>query len=240
MLQGLKRRLRHLIAQSWWLSKAWYRLHGHSVQGQSRERVWYFAFGSNMNERVFRERRHMTPIETRTARLDGYRLRFAIAGRRSPGASARFVELIQGIDQVAAGGRKPGVSAPADIMEAPGEHVWGVLYLLPFRKFVRLDASELEHAGHDIARGGQIDHVWSPGATREEGHRHRRGRGAPHGRPNTEPCGIPLAFPPWGQVLSSMRKPGALAPGSRKRSSSANRPVALSNRAITTRCFIPP
>ena len=104
--------------------------------------VWYFAFGSNMNERLFRERRRMTPIETRIARLDGYRLRFAVAGRRSPGASARFVELVQGIDQVAAGGRKPGVSAPADIVEAPGEHVWGVLYLLPFRKFVRLDASE--------------------------------------------------------------------------------------------------
>ena len=70
--------------------------------------MWYFAFGSNMNERLFRERRHMTPIETRIARLDGYRLRFAVAGRRSPGASARFVELVQGIDQVAAGGRKPG------------------------------------------------------------------------------------------------------------------------------------
>jgi cation transport regulator ChaC len=104
--------------------------------------VWYFAFGSNMNERLFRERRHMTPIETRIARLDGYRLRFAVAGRRSSGASARFVELIQGIDQVAAGGRQPGVSAPADIVEAPGDHVWGVLYLLPFRNFVRLDASE--------------------------------------------------------------------------------------------------
>lgn len=107
--------------------------------------VWYYAFGSNMNERVFRERRHMTPMETRIARLSGYRLRFTVAGRQRSGPSARFVELVQGIDQVAAGGRKPGVSAPAEIVEASGEHVWGVLYLLPFRQFVRLDASEGRH-----------------------------------------------------------------------------------------------
>ena len=53
--------------------------------------VWYFAFGSNMSERLFRERRHTTPIETRIARLDGYRLRFAVSGRQRPGLSARFV-----------------------------------------------------------------------------------------------------------------------------------------------------
>lgn len=104
--------------------------------------VWYFAFGSNMNERVFRDLRYMTPLDTRLARLDGYRLRFAVSGRQKSGFSARFLELVQGIDQVSAGGRNPGVSAPADIVEAPGEHVWGVLYLLPMRKFVRLDASE--------------------------------------------------------------------------------------------------
>ncbi|MCH7555407.1 MAG: gamma-glutamylcyclotransferase, partial [Proteobacteria bacterium] len=27
--------------------------------------LWYFAYGSNMNERLFWKRRHMTPIETR-------------------------------------------------------------------------------------------------------------------------------------------------------------------------------
>lgn len=104
--------------------------------------VWYFAFGSNMNERLFREHRHMTPIETRIARLDDYCLQFTVAGRRNTGSRACFVDFVHGIDQVAAGGRKPGVSAPADIVEAPGEHVWGVLYLLPLRKFVRIDASE--------------------------------------------------------------------------------------------------
>ncbi len=59
-----------------------------------------------MNERLFRERRHMTSIETRTARLDGFRLCFTVAG-----------------------GRRPGVSAPANIKQAPGAAVHGVLYL---------------------------------------------------------------------------------------------------------------
>lgn len=90
--------------------------------------VWYFAFGSNMNERLFRERRHMTPIETRIGRLDGYRLCFTVGG-----------------------GMRPGISAPANIVEAPGQTVHGVLYLLPLRKFARLDASE----------GRQYAYLWT-------------------------------------------------------------------------------
>lgn len=90
--------------------------------------IWYFAYGSNMNERLFRERRHMTPVETRIGRLDGYRLCFSIGG-----------------------GMRPGTSAPADIVEAPGHAVHGVLYLLPLREFARLDASE----------GRQYAHLWT-------------------------------------------------------------------------------
>lgn len=90
--------------------------------------VWYFAYGSNMNERLFRERRHMVWHETRIGRLDGYRLAFTVAG-----------------------GMQPGVSAPANIVAASGERVCGVLYLLPLRKFARLDASE----------GRQYDHLWT-------------------------------------------------------------------------------
>lgn len=136
----------------WFVLRRWlYLRRGRMPPARLDGPVWYFAFGSNMNGRLFRERRHMTPIETRIARLDGYRLRFAVAGRRTPGPLARLVELTQRIDQVAAGGRKPGVSAPADIVEAPGEHVWGVLYLLPLRKFVRLDASE----------GRQYAYLWA-------------------------------------------------------------------------------
>lgn len=46
---------------------------------------------------------------------------------------------------------RPGVSAPANIVEAPGERVYGALYLLPLRKFARLDNSE----------GKQYDYVWT-------------------------------------------------------------------------------
>ena len=81
--------------------------------------IWYFAYGSNMNERLFRERRHMTWHEARVGRLDGYRLAFTVAG-----------------------GMRPGVSAPANIVAGPGSSVFGVLYRLPLRKFARLDNSE--------------------------------------------------------------------------------------------------
>ena len=80
--------------------------------------VWYFAYGSNMNEKLFRERRHMTPIDTRTGTLSGYRLVFTKIG-----------------------GAKPGISAPANIVQDSGEVVHGVLYLSPRRKFARLDNS---------------------------------------------------------------------------------------------------
>lgn len=90
--------------------------------------IWYFAFGSNMNERVFRDRRHMKWLDARVGRLCGYRLVFSIGG-----------------------GMKPGVSAPANIVETPGETVYGALYLLPLHKFVRLDNSE----------GKQYDYLWT-------------------------------------------------------------------------------
>lgn len=90
--------------------------------------VWHFAYGSNMNERMFRERHHMTSLETRTGRLESHRLCFSVGG-----------------------GMRPGISAPANIVEAPGTTVQGVLYLLPLRKFARLDASE----------GRQYAYLWT-------------------------------------------------------------------------------
>ncbi|MBI2753765.1 MAG: gamma-glutamylcyclotransferase [Betaproteobacteria bacterium] len=104
----------------WAMARLWIRLRsGRNPPLNLPDPVWYFAYGSNMNERLFRERRHMTPIESKVARLDGYRLCFTVAG-----------------------GRRPGSSAPANIRPAPGDAVYGVLYLLPLRKFTRLDASE--------------------------------------------------------------------------------------------------
>lgn len=87
--------------------------------------IWYFAYGSNMNERLFRERRHMVWHEARVGRLKGYRLVFSVAG-----------------------GMRPGVSAPANIVEDAGGGVYGALYLLPLRKFARLDNSEGKQYGY--------------------------------------------------------------------------------------------
>lgn len=99
--------------------------------------VWYFAYGSNMNERLFCDRRHMVWLQTRIGRLDGYRLAFTVAG-----------------------GRRPGLSAPANIVSAPGESVFGVLYQLPLRKFARLDNSE----------GRQYGYLWTE-VEDSDGHR---------------------------------------------------------------------
>lgn len=70
----------------------------------------------------------MTWLDARVGRLPGYRLVFSIGG-----------------------GMKPRVSAPANIVEAAGESVHGVLYLLPLHKFARLDNSE----------GEQYDYLWT-------------------------------------------------------------------------------
>ena len=112
----------HLVRPIIWIRR------GRLPPASMPDQVWYFAYGSNMNERLFRERRHMIWHEARVGRVDGYRLVFSVAG-----------------------GMKPGVSAPANIVEAPGESVWGVLYLVPLRKFARLDNSE----------GKQYAYVWT-------------------------------------------------------------------------------
>lgn len=116
--------------------------------------IWYFAYGSNMNERLFRERRHMTWLEARVGRLHGYRLVFTVAG-----------------------GMRPGVSAPANIVAAPGGVVYGALYHLPLRKFARLDNSE----------GKQYDYLWTE-AEDLAGNRlsvvtYKAAHAAPEGRP---------------------------------------------------------
>lgn len=116
--------------------------------------LWYFAYGGNMSERVFIQRRRIRPAETRIGRLRGYRLVFTVAG-----------------------GMRPGISAPANIAEAPGETVYGVLYRLPLRQFVRLDAGEGRH----------YDYLWTE-AEDAAGHRlpvvtYNVTQAAPEGRP---------------------------------------------------------
>ena len=114
----MKRMLRRLVAASWTLSRAYYWLYGARVIGRPSEAVWYFAFGANMHDRAFRERRGMRPTEWRVAKIKGYRLRFNLEGRPK------------------------GRAAPANICPDPDAEVWGVLYRITRRGLLHLDSTE--------------------------------------------------------------------------------------------------
>ncbi len=117
-MAAIGRVLRRIVARSWILSSVWYRLHGLSIEGRADDEVWYFAFGANMHEHAFIQRRGMRPREWRVGRLKGYRLRFNLEGRPI------------------------GKAAPANIAPDAAGEVWGVLYLMTQAAMVRLDASE--------------------------------------------------------------------------------------------------
>ena len=111
-------RWRRWLAKSWLLSRCHYRLRGIPLQGRPNEEVWYFAFGANMHDRAFRERRGMRPLQWRAARVRGYRLRFNLDGRPK------------------------GRAAPANLCADPEAEVWGVLYRITRRDLVHLDSTE--------------------------------------------------------------------------------------------------
>ena len=139
-------------ALRWWIR---YR-RGRLPPASLPDPIWYFAYGSNMNERLFRERRHMTWREARVGRLRGYRLVFTIGG-----------------------GMRPGVSAPANIVDAPGDIVYGALYLLPLHKFARLDNSEGKQYGYLWTEAEDLAGNRLPVVTFKVPH------AAPEGRPGT-------------------------------------------------------
>ncbi len=112
------RMLRSVISKSWVLSRFYYRWHGIRLTGRPDEEVWYFAFGANMHDSAFRERRGMRPIEWRPGRVKGYRLRFNLEGRHK------------------------GKAAPANISPNPDAEVWGVLYRITRADLLRLDRTE--------------------------------------------------------------------------------------------------
>lgn len=111
-------RLRRLIAKSWAFSKVYYRFRGLRIDGGPDDDVWYFAFGANMHDSAFRDRRGMRPAEWRTGCIRGYRLRFNLEGRPK------------------------GKAAPANISPDPEAEVWGVLYRISRADLVHLDSTE--------------------------------------------------------------------------------------------------
>lgn len=114
----LARWLRRRIARSWLLSQAHYRLRGLQLAGRPSDEVLYFAYGANMHDSAFIERRAMRPLEWRAGRARGYRLRFNLEGRPK------------------------GKAAPANICPDPETEIWGVLYRITRADLVRLDATE--------------------------------------------------------------------------------------------------
>ena len=112
------RKLRRVLAKSWTLSKIHYSLRGLRIEGRPEDKVWYFAFGANMHDSAFQERRGMRPIEWQAGRIRGYRLRFNLDGRPL------------------------GKAAPANISPDSGADVWGVLYQITRADLVRLDSTE--------------------------------------------------------------------------------------------------
>ena len=114
----LKRLWLPIILRVWPLAQLWYRSWGLRLEGKPTDQVWYFAFGANMNDSVFRGRRRMKPLEWRIGRVPGYRLRFNLHGRPR------------------------GLSAPANIAPDPEAEVWGVLYRMTRRDMVWLHSTE--------------------------------------------------------------------------------------------------
>lgn len=111
-------RWRRWLAQSWLLSSCHYRLRRLRLEGPPREQVWYFAYGANMHDNAFRERRGIQPLKWRAGRVKGYRLRFNLEGRPK------------------------GQAAPANLCADPEAEVWGVLYRITPRDLMHLDATE--------------------------------------------------------------------------------------------------
>jgi cation transport regulator ChaC len=111
-------RWRRLLARSWLVSRWHYRKHGLVLRGRPSDKVWYFAYGSNMHEGTFVERRRIKPLERRVGRIMGYRLRFNLEGRPK------------------------GKAAPANICPDTDQEVWGVLYKITRRDLLRLNSTE--------------------------------------------------------------------------------------------------
>ena len=81
------------------------------------DRLWYFAYGSNLCRATFVGRRGMSPLEIRRGRVDGYRLAF---------------DLPVG----------PGERGVANLVADPAAVTWGACYLLDPTACEHLDRTE--------------------------------------------------------------------------------------------------
>jgi cation transport regulator ChaC len=88
------------------------------LRGRPAEKIWYFAYGANMDDGTFRIRRGIEALEYRSGRVKGYQLRFNLDGRPK------------------------GKSAPANLHPDPNAEVWGILYRITRRELLRLDLTE--------------------------------------------------------------------------------------------------
>ncbi len=118
MIRLIRKFRRRVINRSWALATVYYRLHGIDLAGRPGDEVWYFAYGANMHDSAFRERRGMRALEWRAGKIAGYRLRFNLEGRPR------------------------GRAAPANIVAEPGSEVWGVLYRITRAGLLHLDSTE--------------------------------------------------------------------------------------------------
>ena len=92
------------------------------MKTRSRDALWYFAYGSNMNRSIFCDRRRMYPLAVCWGRLENYCLCF---------------NLPVG----------PGERGAANVERKVGARICGVLYLLTSKDFARLDRTEGVHRG---------------------------------------------------------------------------------------------
>jgi cation transport regulator ChaC len=105
----------------------------------TRESLWYFAYGSNMQRATFVERRGMQPQRSVWGRLPGYHLAF---------------NLPVG----------PGERGVANIEANAAATTYGVLHLITADEFDRLDSTE--GVGNGYYRRLSVDVIDRDGATR--------------------------------------------------------------------------
>ena len=70
--RSMKRVWIPLILRLWPLARLWYRAWGLTLDGHPEDAVWYFAYGANMHDSAFRERRGMRPDDWRAGRAVVY------------------------------------------------------------------------------------------------------------------------------------------------------------------------